>query len=109
MSTTDLDTVSELATAAQAVFKREFREINIQAGLITSLRAQGIAADAVVLDCQDTGRRLVFMVRDAEPGKVAYQLANRNEDQEADPTILAITDLRVADIVTLMKQHFANA
>lgn len=109
MSTEDLETISDRATAAQAEFKREHREINIQAGLITSLRAQGIAADAVVLDCQNTGRRMVFMVRDAEPGKVAYQLANRNEDQEANPTILPIGELQVADIVALMKRHFANA
>lgn len=109
MSTEDLETISDRATTAQAEFKREYGEINIQAGLITSLRTQGIAADAVVLDCQNTGRRMVFMVRDAEPGKVAYQLANRNEDQEANPTILAIDKLQVADIVDLMKQHFANS
>lgn len=109
MNTEDLETISDRATSAQAEFKREYRTINIQAGLITSLRAQGIAADAVVLDCQDTGRRMVLMVRDAEPGKVAYQLANRNEDQEANPMILPIDKLQVPEIVELMKQHFLDS
>lgn len=75
-----LKQLSDLASEVHAQIQRDFEDINPVIGVTQQMRSIGIAADVMTVDCLVTNKRLLLILKDAEPGLVTYQYCWRDLD-----------------------------
>jgi len=74
-----IDAVADIAVAANRRFTEAHPHAATQVGVISStIRAMGIAADAVNIDCLRSGRRLVLILLDRIPGTVGIGIGQKD-------------------------------
>lgn len=111
MADANLDTVAEIAVAANAQFKSKHAQAATSAGVISStIRAMGIEADAVNIDCEHSGQRLVLILLDNNPGKVGIGIGKK--DTVGDYQLIAykpVDELVITDVLEILEARFSLA
>ena len=80
MLTPALKILADIATEAHTRIQRDFPYINPVVGINQGMRASGIPADAMTIDCLKTNKRIIIILHDDQPELVRYQFAFRNKD-----------------------------
>jgi hypothetical protein len=101
----DIYALADIATAAQEKIQIDFKDVDPIVGINRSMRDAGFAADAMVIDCLQNGRRLTFVLRDEEPGNVAYEFGMIKEDPSFEFKHIAFKDLSVEQMYTWVKEY----
>ncbi len=107
MSTQDVYTLSDRATAAQAKIQQDFKDIDPIIGVRSNLRASGFPADAMTIDSLLTGKRITFIVHDEQPGNVAYQFGYKDKDPSADFTNVPFDEVTTNEIYRWIKEYLS--
>jgi len=108
MSTQDIYALSDRATAAQAKIQQDFKEIDPIIGVRSNMRASGFPADAMTIDSLSTGKRILFIVHDEQPGNVAYQFGYKDKDPGADFTNVPFNEVTTDEIYRWIKEHLSS-
>ena len=104
-----LKNLSEIVACANDALYAQHQNVSTVMGIIDqSLRKQGLAADAITVDCLALDRKIVIFIRDDRPDSVDVALGNRAGDIHAcvsHPT----EQLTEAFMLQLMRDKFVTA
>ena len=97
------DVVEEAHERIQA----DFKEINPVVGVNKKMRTIGIATDFMTIDCLKSGKRILFVLHDAQPEIAQYQFCRRDEDPRDEFESIALESLTVQQLYDWMKRTFS--
>lgn len=109
MTSANIDTVANIALAANDRFTRRHPGAETSLGVISStVRSLGIEADAVNIDCVHSGKRLVMILLDRNPDVVGIGIGQK--DTVGDYELIrqvAVDELREADVLGILEARFS--
>jgi len=101
-----LKSVSEIVAKANDRLYAKHSDIDTLMGMMDSvLRKQGIAADAVTVDCVVRDKKLVFLLHDEAPDLITVALGNKEGDIHSSSEY-ALDSLTEDVVLQLMEMHF---
>lgn len=106
MTSEPLKLLSDLITDAHARIQQAHTDINPVVGLRRGMREKGIPADAMTIDCLRTGKRIVLILHDQQPGVLIYQFTLKETDTDAPYQQVALESLRVELLFEWMRDYF---
>jgi len=74
--------LAEIISQSQKMIQDEFANIDPIIGINRQLRKQNFACDLLTVDNQRNRRRITFLLEDAKPEIVQYQLSSMDEDPD---------------------------
>jgi len=103
-----LKDISEMAAKANDLFYSKFDNIDTLMGIMDkTLRAQGMKADAVTIDCIAQDKKIVILIHDEKPEFVDIALGNKSGDIYSSSQY-ALTEMSVSVIVGIMEMNFTS-
>lgn len=106
MTSEPLKLLSDLITDAHARIQQAHADINPVVGLRRGMREKGIPADAMTIDCLRTGKRIVLILHDQQPGVLIYQFTLQDKDTDAPYQQVALEGLGVEQLFEWMQGYF---
>ena len=105
-----IDRVAEIAVAANERFTRKHGNAATSVGVISStIREMGIAADAVNIDCEHSGKRLVLILLDQDPDRVGVGIGQKETVGNYELIRqLPVSELREQEIFDILESRFAR-
>lgn len=103
-----LKTLSDIATEAHAKIQQDCPNINPVVGVNQGMRASGIPADVMTIDCLKTGKRIILILHDDEPDIVRYQFAFRDKDPAEEFEAIALKEITVKSLYDWIKGYFSQ-
>lgn len=101
-----LKQLSEIAAKANDLFYSKFENVDTLLGIMDkTLRAQGMKADAITIDCLALDKKIVMLIHDDKPGVVEVVLGNKNGDVFSSCQY-TLSDISVAVLVGVMELNF---
>jgi hypothetical protein len=88
-----LEKLFEIAQAAHVMIQRDFKEIDPLIGVSQNMRASGIPADVMTVDCLKTRRRIIFILHDHQPDLLSYQFGEMDSDPVSDFKSVELTEM----------------
>jgi len=98
--------LSDIATETHSLIQRDFKEINPVVGVSRSMRAQGIPADAMTIDCLKTDKRIILILHDDNPSAVLYQFSFKSQDPADEFLSIALEELSVQKLYDWIQSYF---
>ena len=106
MSDNALKTLSEIATEAHTRIQ-ESSDINPVVGVRRGMRDSGIPADAMTIDCLRTGKRILLILHDKQPGMLLYQFTEINDEAGSGLQQMPFDQLRAETLAEWIQKHFS--
>lgn len=88
-----LEQLFEIAQAAHIAIQRDFEKIDPLIGVSQNMRASGIPADVMTVDCLRTRRRIIFILHDQEPELLRYQFSEMDNDPASGFQDIALAEM----------------
>lgn len=107
MSHKNLNKLCEMATEAHTRFQQEIKAVDPIVGVSQSMRANGVPADAMTIDCLKSGKRIIIVLHDQQPDSIHYQFSWRDKDPEENFTQITFDDVTPVMIFDWMEGYFA--
>lgn len=104
-----LATLSDIATLAHTRIQETCENINPVVGINRGMRAQGIPADAMTIDCLATGKRIILILHDQYENLVRYQFSYKDQDPNDKFEEIQLTELTSSKLYGWIKSYFADA
>ncbi|BFM10662.1 hypothetical protein R50072_08150 [Simiduia litorea] len=104
--TPQLSVLSEALTDAHARIQKDFISINPVVGINRQMRASGIAADVITIECLVTNKRILVILQDATPNEASYQFGMRDKDPEPEYKKMALADLTTEQLYQWVRDYF---
>ncbi len=108
MSEDKIYQLAEIAQEAQAKIQQDFSNIDPIIGILKSLRPSGIPADALTIDCLNTGKRIALILHDSNPDIVAYQFGYSDKDESSDMEQIPLQSVTALQIYEWIKVYFSE-
>ena len=105
--TQQLKQVSDALTDAHTRIQSEFQQINPVIGVNQGMRAQGIPADAITIDCLRTNNRILLIVHDQDTEQVHYQFGKRDQDPGTEFKQLPLAEATADTFFRWMADYFS--
>lgn len=106
MTSEPLKTLSDLITEAHTRIQQAHADINPVVGVRRGMREKGIPADALTIDCLRTGKRIVLILHDQQPGVLIYQFTQKDTDTDAPYQQLPLQSVDTQTLFDWMQNHF---
>jgi len=106
MSEEEIYQLAEVAQEAQTKIQQDYNHIDPIIGVITSLRAAGIPADGVTIDCLKTKKRIALILHDNDPKIVAYQFGYSDRDSDSEHNTMSLQRVTAAQIYRWVETYF---
>lgn len=101
-----LKKLSEIVARANDLFYSKFEHIDTLMGIMDkTLRAQGLKADAITIDCISQDKKIVFLMHDDKPNIVGIALGNKEGDIHSSSQY-ELAEISEAVIVEIMEVNF---
>ena len=104
-----LATLSDVVTAAHTRIQQTCENINPVVGVNRGMRAQGIPADAMTIDCLVTGKRILLILHDQQSDIVSYQFTFKDQDPAEVFEAIKLSELTSSTLYDWMKSYFSIA
>lgn len=104
-----LATLSDVATAAHTKIQQTCDNINPVVGINRGMRAQGIPADAMTIDCLVTGKRIILILHDQQADIVRYQFSFKDQDPRDEFKVIQLSELTSSTLYDWIKNYFTIA
>ncbi len=101
-----LKTLCDLTSAAHAKIQSDFESLNPVVGVSQKMRASGIPADAMTIDCLKTGKRIIVVLHDQQEEMLNYQFSSKEGEPGDEFKQLPCAELSEAKIYSWMKDYF---
>lgn len=102
-----LEILSDYITEAHAQIQTDFSDINPIVGLSRKLRAVGINADTITIDCLKSGKRIIVILHDEMPGTVRFQFSYIKQDPSEKFEEVSLEKLTKEYCYNWMKTYFS--
>ncbi|BBB26159.1 hypothetical protein [Amphritea japonica] len=106
MTHKNLHKLCDIVTDAHTSFQVEIADIDPIVGVSQNMRANGVPADALTIDCLKNDRRIILILHDAHPDVINYQFAWRNKDPENGFTEVSFDEVTADKVLDWMKSYF---
>jgi hypothetical protein len=106
LSEKPLEKLSDMATEAHTRIQKDFENINPVIGLSQRMRAVGIPADAMTIDCLKTGKRIIIVLHDQQPEILQYQFSFKAQDPTDEFETLDLSMLSTELMYEWMRDYF---
>lgn len=108
MLSPSLKTLSERATEAHTRIQQNCPDINPIVGVNQGMRASGIPADVMTIDCLKTGKRIILILHDDQPELIRYQFAFKDRDPAEEFKEIPLSSLTADILYDWMKTYFST-
>ena len=102
MSQNPLEILSDVATEAHTRIQQDFKKIDPIVGVSQKMRASGIPADVMTIDCLKTGKRIILILQDQQPGVISYQFSFKAKDPDDEFKQIAFSELDADKLLSLI-------
>ncbi len=99
--------LSDIATQAHTRIQQDCQNINPIVGVNKGMRASGIPADVMTIDCLSTGRRIILILHDEQPELIRYQFALRDTDPTGQFQDIRFNALTSQTLYQWIKSYFS--
>jgi len=99
----------DLVEQAHIKIQEDFKNINPIVGVNKQMRTIGIATDLMTIDCLNSGKRILFVLHDAQPEIAQYQFCRRDEDPRDEFESIALENLTTQLLYDWMKNTFSTS
>ena len=106
MSEKNLEILSDMVTEAHSQIQTDFEHINPVVGVSRGMRATGIPADIMTIDCLKTCKRIIIVLHDQQPELLQYQFSYKAEDPAEEFMVLKFEELNNQVLYDWMKDYF---
>ncbi|MBB3167483.1 hypothetical protein [Simiduia aestuariiviva] len=106
--TPQLNAISEFLSEAHARIQQNFTTINPVVGINQQMRASGIPADVITIDCLTSNRRILIILHDSTPDVARYQFGKRDRDPEKAYREIALNALTADQLYQWMGEYFSE-
>jgi len=103
---TPISNIYELVAEAHADIQRDFSNIDPVVGVNRQMRASGIPADAMTIDCLKSGERILLIFHDEQPELVSYQFCLKDSDPYDEFKTISHSALTTQQLYDWMKERF---
>jgi hypothetical protein len=104
-----LEALCDLTSASHERIQKDFKMINPVVGVSQKMRASGIPADAMTIDCLKSGKRIIIILHDLQPEIVSYQFSFKDKEPDEEFNTMLISELKEVTLYSWMKEYFYNA
>ena len=108
MTDTPLSTLADIATEAHTKIQQDFQNIDPIIGINRGMRANGIPADAMTIDCLKTGKRIIIVLHDDRPDSLSYQFSFKDQDALDDFSHVSLKQLTSQMMYDWIKGYFSD-
>ncbi len=108
MNNDPLKTLCGIATDAHTRIQQDFKDIDPVVGVSQKMRATGIPADAMTIDCLKSGKRIILILHDQQPGIINYQLSFKDQDPGEKFEQIPLPELTVQILYEWIKNYFSS-
>jgi len=98
--------LSDIATETHALIQKDFKDINPVVGVSRNMRAKGIPADAMTIDCLKTDKRIILILHDDNPSAVLYQFSFKYQDPGDEFLTIQLVELTVQKLYDWIQSYF---
>ena len=105
--TEQLKILCDFATEAHERVQLNHADIDPIVGVHHKMRDAGFPADVMTIDCLKTGKRIILILNDDQPGLIRYQFSYKDKDPAADFEQLAFEELISARLYEWMSHYFS--
>lgn len=106
MLTKSLSSLSDIATAAHTRIQQDFEHIDPVVGVNQSMRLKGVPADLMTIDCLKSGKRIILILHDQQPGMISYQFSYKDKDHSEVFESMLLSELTSNTLYHWMKDYF---
>lgn len=104
--TPQLSELSATLSEAHARVQQHHARINPVVGINRQMRASGIAADVVTIDCLVSNKRILIILQDAKPYEASYQFCKRDADPASGYETIALAELTADKVYRWVVEYF---
>jgi hypothetical protein len=108
LNNTPLQTLCDIATDAHTRIQQDFKDIDPVVGVSQKMRASGVPADAMTIDCLRSGKRIILILHDQQPGIINYQLSFKDQDPGEKFEQIPLNELTVQILYEWIKNYFSS-
>lgn len=109
MPSQSLEQLCDIAEEAHAAIQRDFQDIDPLIGVSHNMRANGIPADVMTVDCLRTRKRIIIILHDQQPDILRYQFAFMDEDPAGDFEELLLAELKTETFYQWISHYFSSS
>ena len=104
-----LNSLSEIVAKANDLFYERNQCIDTLMGIMDkTLRKQGMAADAITIDCVAMDKKIVLVLHDSKPDVVDVALGNKAGEVYSSQEKI-FKDMTVTYVLAMMEENFTAA
>lgn len=103
-----LERLCELATEAHTRIQKDFGDIDPVVGVSQGMRKTGVPADLMTIDCLRSGKRIILVLHDQQPGIVSYQYAYKDKDPGNNFEQIPLAELGAEQLYDWIKGYFSS-
>jgi len=104
----ELERLCDIATESHTRIQQDFKYINPIVGVNQRMREEGLPADVMTIDCLKSGKRIILILHDQQPGVVNYQFSFKDKDPDNKFEQIPFNELTVNKLYTWIKSYFSN-
>lgn len=108
MNTPPLQALCDIATDAHTRIQQDFKDIDPVIGVSQKMRTSGIPADAMTIDCLRSGKRIILVLHDQQPGIINYQLSYKDKDPGEKFEQISLSELDAQLLYEWIKNYFSS-
>jgi hypothetical protein len=102
-----LKALCDITSAAHARIQQDFDTINPVIGVSHKMRANGIPADAMTIDCLKSGKRIIVILHDQHAEILSYQFSLKDQEPTSEFETIAFSDVKEATLYSWIKDYFS--
>lgn len=107
MTETRLQILCDIATDAHTHIQKKFQDINPVIAVSQKMRASGVPADAMTIDCLKSGKRIILVLHDHHPDIINYQFSYRDKDPEGKFEQIKFREVTSMQIYNWIENYFS--
>ncbi len=101
-----LETLYQMVNEAHVNIQASHKQINPIVEVRQSMRASGVPADVLTIDCLRTNQRILFILHDQQPEIVCYKFMPRDSEDLTGFTEIALAELTTDLLFDWMQERF---
>lgn len=101
-----LQLLCDVATEAHTRIQHDFKQIDPVVGVSQNMRANGIPADAMTIDCLRSGKRIIIILHDEQPDNISYQFSFKNKDPATEFEQMSFAELTADTVYGWIASYF---
>jgi len=101
-----LERLADLASLAHARIQQDFAQLDPIVGVSRNMRTQGVPADLITIDCLKSGKRIILLLHDQQPGSLSYQFSWRRAEAPDGFESLPLAPVSADTLYAWMRDYF---